>query len=592
MEEACPKGAPNKYIVRQQINMAYMLSIHTFATTNTEISVCMRRRHRELFSVPWFVAWYKENEELVRMKALNSDDMKERIRRFLIDMSDMLLIFGFAGYYCVKDMTRWVESQSPAVYATRLPFGVIPLRASAVGSGSSWLAGNGGPTVGSLYGNYALYTNTRTMEEAVCFDCMDTAINRHYEFHVVTHDARFVSLTDGTSSVAGSYDDYAQGRQWTTGLDVVPVTPFWALYRAKSLIEEARDDQFDANFLLSHPLTIVTAKPVPDAKLDSLSATTIFSANTLSGARQLDNIKKQAIATEAVAMLIDKMNRQANKTKNGERDVRPQELLRNQRRLKYRRPDQTEGMFPIPDFADVTVAHPATVLVDVDALQRQYEHDVCTIVRIPYLFYKNENDQHGGGGGSSQKHNRSSGGSSAMAEEQVSFYRTVLNEEIESERTALSRLFGRVYSRTYMQLDVTGMAAEYVKQHAHETDDEGDLSMAKARILNNMTSTMRVGLTFETTNMPSVNSLSTLLQLFEKGIVSENYVRRHAYNMFGQQEAGEEPPTPQEVEKIRFGGKDLEAKQQAKQQAKKAKKTEKKAKKAKKAEKAEKKISD
>ena len=546
MENDGPPGRASKYIVRQQINMAYMLSIYTFACSNTEIGVCMRRRHKELFGVPWFVAWFKHAEELVRMKALNGPDMQERVRRFLLDMSDMLLIFGFAGYYCVKDMERWVEHQTPSGYATRLPFGIIPLRGSAVGAGSTY--GNDGPTSGTLYGSYALYTNTRTMEEAVCFDCLDPTISRNYEFHVVTNDARFVSFADGTSSMPGG--DTTRNYQWTTGLDIVPVTPFFALYKKKSLIEEALDDQFDANFVLSHPQTFVTAKPVPDAKLDSLSEDTIYSANTVAGARQMDNLKKQLVATQSVNLLIDKMNQSVDK-KNGRRDGRPQELLRDQRKRKYRRPDMTEGLHAIPDYADVTSGYAASVIVDVDALQRQFEHDVCMVMRIPYLFYKNENESGGGGGGAKNR-----GGSSAMAEEQVSFYRTVLNEEIETERRALSRLFGRVYTHTYMQLDVSGMAAEYYKQNAHMEMDTGDMTIAKARIMNNVTSVLSVGLMFETTHMPSVNSLLPLLQCFDKGIVSENYVRRHVYTMFGEQEPGEEPPTPKEVEKIRFGGKE------------------------------------
>src|ERR1700761_2881109 len=183
----------NKWFIKQPINMAYMLALQTFVQSNGEISSALTKKHKEIFKHPWFIGWFKEMKEVTRPKMLNSDLLKRLLKKFLLDMSDMILIFGFAGFYYVKDMVKWIEN-NPNDYFTKLPFGIIPLRMSVNGFNS----GTTDSYQPTLYGNYVYYTNTLTMEEFITFEYGDTKnISRIYEFDVFNNGAKFTSLSDG-----------------------------------------------------------------------------------------------------------------------------------------------------------------------------------------------------------------------------------------------------------------------------------------------------------------------------------------------------------------------------------------------------------
>lgn len=534
-----------KHIVRQTINMSYMLSIETYVRTSPEIGACLRLRHRELFKVPWFVAWFRGLEELLRMVGLNREDIKERIQKFLLAISDLLLMFGFAGYYCVKDMDLWTEAQqrmaertgTTTSHISKLPFGIIPLRASVSGGGG----GGGGcqdNMSGVMYGTYALYTNSHTMEESLCYDCLEPAISRLYEFHVISRDAIFVSLSDGTKVVTGGYTN--NNNYYNSGTnDLVPSTVFSALYIKRSLIEEASDDQFDANWTLSHPQTFLTAKLMPDAKLNTLSETTYYAADSITNATQVDNIKKQVAAMQNVRALIEKMNGarySGCSGGNGQRQVtRPEDLLRAQRKRKYQRPDVTEGMHAVPEYVDVSMGHAPSVIVDVDALQRQYVHECCSAVRVPYIYYAAE----AGGGGSSSRRNRNrsggGGGSSGIHEDEVEFFREQFDEEIAGERRMLSRLFGRIYTQTYLSMDVKGIYMAMTRQMDGDDDTEEQKQYARVRGAVER-GALHVGLKFEETRIHNTDALLPLLQCMEKGVVGVDYVQRYVYALYGEPE--------------------------------------------------------
>ncbi len=550
-----------KYVVRQGINMNYMLSIETFVRTSPEIGACLRLRHRELFKVPWFVSWFRGLDELTRMVGLNHDDTKERLQKFLLAISDSLLMFGFAGYYCVKDMERWTEAQHRMAeragfqHSTKLPFGIIPLRPSVSGSGSGGGCQDTNNSCGVMYGTYALYTNTHTMEESLCYDCLDPAVSRLYEFHVISRDATFVSLSDGTKVVAGSYANNYSSYAWSNSgaNDLVPSTVFTALYIKRSLIEEASDDMFDANWGLSHPPTFLTAKLMPDAKLNTLSETTYYAANSLTDAAQLDNVKKQVVAMQNVRALMEKMNGvRYGGCSGGQRQVtRPEDLVRAQRKRKYNRPDLTEGMHPIPEYVDVSAIHAPSVIIDVEALQRQYVRECCSAVRVPYIYYASEAGGGGSSGGNRRKRHHSDGGGGGLNEDEVDFSREQFDGEITGERRMMSRLLGRVYTQTYLTMDIKGiymatttssMTAEdgdnFEEEMSCYGDSSGDCEAHYARIRGAIErGKLHVGLKFEETRIHNAEALLPLLQCMEKGVVSTDYVQRYVYALYGEPES-------------------------------------------------------
>lgn len=506
-----------KWITKQPIDMAYMLSIYTFVKTNGEISSCLAKKHNEIFKSEWFIAWFKEGREILRPSMFGSEDLKRAIEKFLIEMSDMLLMFGFAGYYYVKDMVGWAEHNVDD-YFKKLPFGVIPLRAS--GSGT-------------LYGTYTRQTNLYTMEESVIFECTEPHLTRLYEFEVFQSHADFVSLTDGVSTVSNIFASTQINRACTN--DVVPVSPFTSLYIEKSLTEEANTNRHDANWYASHPVTYVRTIPAKDAKVDTISESVMYSSDTFSNAKQSDLMKKQSFALQRGRYLVDKLNQ----PKSG--SAKPENMIRNIRLEKNKRPDNTEGMHVLPEFMEVQAPHVASSLIDVDVLQKNYEQNVCSVVRFPHIFFKDD-----GGVSSSTSTGRS------VSEDQLNFQRIKLYEEIESEHNTMSRVFGLLYSLTYYNMDVMTMGSYYDLLHQEDDGDDTEKKKKKNKkkknndddqeIINyikmaqNKLSTIKVEVSFEKVLTRTSASLLPLVQFLDKGVIDEAYVRKHVYLVYGNKD--------------------------------------------------------
>lgn len=527
------KNTNSQWLIKQPINMAYMLTIQTFAQTNSEIATCLRKKHREMFKARWFVAWFRENKEFFRPALFDNPVMRQKLEQFLIDMSDMLLLFNFAGYYCIKNMEKWILSD-PDNYLTTLPFGIIPMRSSVTNSVEMR---QGRPT---LYGSYVYYTNTQTMKEMLSFECSDDSLKRNYTFGVFNNGAKFVPLNDSISPLANLSSSYGE---------IVPVSPFAALYRRKSLIEEAIEDEYDANFALSHPQTFVTPHHIPDSKVTDISEGMYYGADTLSGARQNDNAAKQLHATQSVRWLVSKLNHQAN----GGRREDPENMIRNSRKSTHGRPDMTEGIHTIAGYVDITQTHAPTVIVNIDTAQNQFEEEVCNIVGLPFIFFRNDSGVTARSSGTKG----GGGGHSATNEEQLNFYKTVLYEEMENIFNMLNRLFDDVYMQTYHHIDVYTLASHYaseeekrvkfeakkekMKQRMRREADKEEEMMADMVIdLESMAKTqlsgIRVVLRFEKMVARSTASLNILKDLCEQGIVTPAYMKKYVELIFGPED--------------------------------------------------------
>lgn len=506
-----------------------MLALHTFVYTNGEISSCLRKKHRELFKSQWFIAWFHDNKEFFRPALFRDPSMRYQLEQFLTDMSDMVLIFGFAGYYYVKNMEKWV-SQDPENYLKELPFGIIPMRSSV---SSSYSTKQNKP---SMYGCYVYYTNTYTMKEMIAFECADKHLENHYSFGVFNNGAKFVPMYDGLAPLSNSYSSYG---------DLVPISPFTALYRKKSLIEEAIEDEYDANWSLSHPQTFVTPRHIPDSKGSDISEGMYYGADTLSGARQHDTIAKQLYATQSVKWLVSKLNHQSTGKKEDSMDK-----IRDQRRRSHARPDLTDGIHTIAGYVDITQTHSASVVVNIDTAQNQFEEEVCNVIGLPFIFYRNDSGvtarSSGAKGGG--------GGHSATNEEQLNFYKTILYEEMDNVFDMMNRLFCEVYTLTYRHIDILSLSVHYqgeeektekkkekMKEKAKKNEEDEDEKLHDMVIdLDAMAKThlasVHVTLRFEKMVARSSASLTVLLACFEKGVVSENYMRKYVQLIYGQEE--------------------------------------------------------
>lgn len=506
-----------------------MMAIKTFVDTNFEISTCLSKKHREMFKTEWFVAWFRQNKEIFRPSLFASPHIRQQLEQFFIDMSDMLLVFGFAGYYCVKNLVKWVASE-PDTYLKSLPFGIIPLR-SSVTSNTGNACSN---AYNSMYGTYTYCTNTYTLQEEIVYECSEDHLN-HYTFHVFNNGAKFVPMYDSLATVSSMSTSHG---------DLVPVSPFATLYRKKSLIEEAIEDQYDADFMLSHPQTFVTPRHVPDTKISDMSESVYYSADTLSGARHSDSAMKQFHATESVRWLVEKLNKQ---TQAGRQCEDKGEATRAKRKKLHARCDQSDGVHTIAGYVDITQTHHPTTLINIDTAQNEFEEYVCNVIGLPYIFYRNDSGvtarsagTKGGGGGHSSNN-----------EDHLNYYKNTLYEELSHIHVILNRLFSDIYARTYRRVDLYCLSAhmdrkyeedgEEEKKKGKKTKEEEEAAiqttmldlheMAKSRI-----DQIHVVLHFEKRVARSTAAMKELRECFKDGLVSEKYVKKYVEHLYGEQD--------------------------------------------------------
>lgn len=522
--------------------MDYLLSILVFLSVDDELGPALHKKHSEIFKSNWYVALFRREKELLRPAMLNQKKAKRLIRAFLLNMSDMLLAFGFAGYYYVKDMVRWIEADPEnAVNPVRLPFGVIPLRSKDY----SW-GGNSNTAFGdSLYGTYVRYTNTVTMEESIVFECSNEATNRLYGFGVFIDDPKFVNRTDGVGAPDQCGANGSMQRDTTYSNDVIPISPIYPLYRARSHIDEALSYEFDTGAQSSHPVRYLTAEPLPDTKVQNVTEEYFYSLDTILGAAQSQAIENQNYTLCATREIVHRMN-QANNVCGGSR---PRDLEREQRRLKYGRTQETQGIQPLPAYVNVANMHPARCDIDRLALQRRYEQAVCLTIRLPFLFFKGQASATSQGTGDSSR----PGGTGNEA--QLDFYRNELFDEVAAQHETMARIFSDVYDLTYRPLDIMTLE-EGVKERIRKEKGESERikkggggkgkkkggevmevegESALRRALVEATNQIEAGVFFEKIVTKTGSSIATLLQCYDRGLIPESYVAKHIYMVFGQE---------------------------------------------------------
>ena len=530
-----------RWVETQLINMAYMVAIDTFVRTNDDINTALRNKHRELFKSDWYVAWMRGGEELMRPANLNGEILRRELQRIELEMCDMVLMFGFAGYYCVKDMEKWIKTD-PERRATKCPFGVIPLRPSP---GACANANGNCRNQVTMYGSYVRYVNPHTMEEAIGFEPHDDSLGHHYTFGVFDNGAKFVSINDGVAPVSNP----SAPQSYQISMELVPVSPFAALYRQRSLLEEAIDNHYDAEFQLSHPQTFIAPKLQKDPPPDSISESILYSSDTLEGANQSNIARKQNYATQNIRYMIERINYTIAPVGRNNNHHRPEDLVRNQRKLKYRRPDISEGMHPLSEAVDITTAHAAAVLTNLAELQHQYELAVCRAVRIPYLFFNSDSGGSSGGGGSG---NSSMNRANSINEEQLQFCHGRLDKEIDADHELMSRFFTLMYELTYYDLDlltmidyynVTDMMTPIKKEDGEEVGGNATYTgmdiesvSAKNRAVNNLRD-VKVSLFFEKSPKTHASaSLPFLLQCLEKEVIDKSYMQKQIYLAYGERD--------------------------------------------------------
>ena len=508
-------------LVVHRINTRYMVELSQFCEDDKDIENCRMKLEHEVFTHDWFVAWFdNEGMPFYRLPLFNKPYFKDALRQFYSAAYDSISRFGFFGYYHIKDIDSWIlEVSKPPAPTNRkqrsneedeeysdeedeieievdmerqlrenilefFPFGVIPL----------------GMDDNDSYGQYLVIENRSRMQRSIVFECNDEDLTRDYNFNVINRGARFKKTPYGTGFINNNF----MGVQY--GEDYIPISPYEELRRQKGLVIEAETSLYDANSMNVYPENIAYVKPQKDQPLDEVSDETLYSLNNILQARNRDNYERQDMAMDDARCQIQRTAMKRKVMSGGRRGCgmvqmeKPSTLVWDYKTMNNR-PSAYEAMRCLPAPIEINGTRPGQPVVNVAERERKYEDDVCTVMRLPYVFFK----PHGNMNQTSNT-NRSSHGSGNTAHNDM--FQKLLDKEVKSQHTLFNELLKEVYYHTFRKLD---------RQLFQMAVDPAYFDGAE------------VGIHFDHQIVKSDDALQGLINFYDSGIVPGDVIRRLVY---------------------------------------------------------------
>ena len=446
-------------LLTHRINSDYILELNRFCDADKDIANCRQKLHDEVFRHDWFVALFNEGAPFYQLPLFNKPYFKEALRRFYLKAHDFITRFGFVGYYHVKDIEAWIEHVGHPVIQEEaeegelvivdegdqalvflesekqlelniletFPFGIIPV----------------GITSNQRYGQYVLIENRDTMQQNIVFECQDEGLCERYDFSVMDRGAVFVP-----ASYVYEHGICIHAPQ----ADLVPVSSFADLYRQKRLIREAETGLFDANSMHIYPESFIIDRTPKDAMLDDVGDDTLYSLNSILGARQADNVEREAVGLERTRQHMQRiaMKRTVASMKGrcSSQQLQAPSTVIWEHKLEHNRPSVYEAMRYIPRSVEITGGKSGAPVVDVDKRIRQYENDVCTVMKMPYVFFKPHSLAMDASTGASKQ-----GIASLGKAKHNDLYQKLLEKEVSQQHRLFDELFREIYGHTFARLD-------------------------------------------------------------------------------------------------------------------------------------------
>lgn len=496
-----------------RISSRYLVELNQFCEGDKDIENCRQKLEQEIFRHDWFVAWFdKEGAPFYKLPLFNKPFFKDALRRFYTKAHDFISRFGFVGYYHVKDMDAWMlqvakpkrareiiineqdeeeeeneedyyyynlENESPIEVERQLrdnitaffPFGVIPIGVSDSGS----------------YGHYTVVENRNTMQNTIVFQPDDENLSLYYDFTVIDHGARFRA---------------------NFGQDLVPISSFEELRRQKRLVLEGETSLFDANSMIIYPESIAYVKPMKDAAIEDVADDTLYSLNNILCAKQKNNYERQDMAMDDARFQVQRnaMKRtiRGNGACSGGGYTETPSTKIWDEKMRNDRPSSYEAMRYLPGPVEIMGSKPGAPVVNVAERERKYENDVCTVMRLPYVFFKPHGMMNEV---SSLKRTGSSSGSTGHND----MYQKLLETEVKRQHQLFGDIFKEIYYHTFSRLD-----NQIFSGAAQPTVYEG----------------LEAGIRFDHTVEKTDEAIRALLEYYKIGIIPGEVLRHMVFKNY------------------------------------------------------------
>jgi hypothetical protein len=550
----------------EKISSDYIIQLNQFCDTDKDIEICQSQLDKEIFKVDWFIGLFVQGieKEIDRPELLNAQFFKDIVKNFYIRARDYLKRYRFFGYFCVKDIHGWYdyvlnkqpkgrkswnsttnkEEEESSVSSSseddevepqeeeeeddidlideikdkilkNLPFGVIDLSDDEVGS----------------YGNFYRLSEKLSMYKTIIFQCTDKERAEKYDFFVVNQGAKFINA-DAPLMLGGSGNGGKRtGLAAFAGSDLIPVSPFVDIYDQKKKLLEAELSLFDANSMIVYQEGYMTAKPMADGKIEEMTEDELYGFEQVLGTfRQTANTNKEDISLENTRfqrqrIQMDKtiQNSQIDSGSGKSRAERKKKSsIFMQRKADFDRPSLVDGLDYLPKSVEMPRISPGVPIIPIEERIRRYENDICSIMKLPYTFFKPHASRQSPNDGAMDKNKNktnsgiASGGGSLQQNEQ---YQKLLESEVKEQQTLFDSIFKDIYAHTFYKLD-----AKYHPRVSAELKNKKTGSLFQKRIES--------GIRFNNIVVKSDAAVMNLLPYYHAGIIDAVIIRELLYKNY------------------------------------------------------------
>lgn len=608
----------------EKISSDFIIQLNQFCDNDKDIDTCRAQLDTEIFKADWFIGLFIQGieKEIDKPELLNAEFFKEIVKKFYLRASDYLRRYRFFGYFCVKDIHGWydyvlnkqqkgkknwkssykkslskeeeeeaeIEEKGNNSFSSsssngsneeeeeeeddtdliddikdkilkNVPFGIIELAHDDVGS----------------YGDFYLLSEKLSMYKSLIFQCTDKERAEKYEFFVIDQGARFINA-DAPLLLGGSGNGYKRiGLRALAGGDLIPVSPFVDIYDQKKKLLEAELALFDANSMIVYAEGYMTAKPMADGKIEDLTEDDLYGVEQVLGSfRQNGNAHKEDMALETtrfqrqrIQMEKTVQRAQADSDLGKSRtESRQKSSIFMQRKAEFDRPSLVDGLDYLPKSVEMPRVSPGVPIIPIEERIRRCENDICSIMKLPYSFFKPHASHQSPNDGAMNKNKNknnsgiSSGSGSLQQNEQ---HQKLLESEVKSQQALFDSIFKDIYTHTFYKLD-----AKYHPRVSVEANNTKKTSFFQKKIQS--------GIRFDNIVVKSDDAVMNLLTYYNAGIIDPVIIRELLYKNYDiQLDPKIEPkntPIQKEKKRKRTEGKKKE-KEEEEESSKKQKKEEK-----------------
>jgi hypothetical protein len=238
-----------------------------------------------------------------------------------------------------------------------------------------------------------------------------------------------------------------------------------------------------------------------EKRIENVSQHVLSIEQNMLGGQLHDNQIKHAVALNTANEELENIKRN---THNG---------IVRARKARYQRPSMKDAMEPISAMVDISQNRAPSTILNVAQLRQHYENTICSVMSVPYFFFKQHTSGNGvaGGGGSKSGGGGGQSGASTPYNKQLELSQKLLEDEIKKEHMQLSEIFKEIYSVTFVHLFGAPVG------RLSDGHEEPALSFDRVIVKND-------------------DALLNLLKFHEAGIVKDNELRAFIATNYGLQD--------------------------------------------------------